>query len=144
MVASDVCRDTICSSSLPPKCVQRFSGAIHIGNLKRRRPVHQFYPWMPTVLSQRPCGIANNSTIFSKFQKSSRENTQGVEIFLTEPLFTALLKNPLAGRRGAHQLPQPTFATPTRSGIANIPLCTGRKTRFFVFQRFSSSISGKM
>jgi len=65
---------------------------------------------MPTVLSQRPCGIANNSVIFSKLHKSSRENAQGVEIFLTEPLFTPLLKNPLA-RRGAHQLPHPTSAT---------------------------------
>jgi len=79
----------------------RFSGAIHIGNLKRPGIIHQLYPWTPTVLSQRPCGIDNNSVIFSKFQKSSRENAQGVEIFLTEPLFTALLKNPLARGRGA-------------------------------------------
>ena len=54
-------------------------------------------------------GLAE-SLIFSKLHKSSRENAQGVEIFLTEPLFTPLLKNPLA-RRGAHQLPHPTSAT---------------------------------
>jgi hypothetical protein len=40
---------------------------------------------------------------------SSRENAQGVEIFLAEPLFSALLnKNPLARGSGAHQLAHPT------------------------------------
>ena len=82
--------------------------------------------------------------IFSKFQKFSRENAQGEEIFLTEPLFTAVLKNPLARGRGALQLPHLTSATPIRSGIADIPLCTGRKYRNPFFQGFFSSISGKV
>jgi len=73
----------------------------------------------------------------SKFQKSSRENAQGVEIFHTEPLFTALLKTPLARGRGAHQLPHPTSATKLGPVLPIFPFDTGRNYR----NRFSSKFS---
>jgi hypothetical protein len=78
-------------STRPYSPTLRVTSAQHIGMYRTQRRVDAY---CPQSKGSSDCRIANNSGIFSKFQKSSRENAQGVEIFHTEPLFTTLLKNP--------------------------------------------------
>ena len=71
----------------------------------------------------------NNSAISSKSQKYSRANTQGVEIWLSVPLFTAFLKF-LWHEGGVQQLPHPTSANPNSTDIIDVLVKPVRKYIF--------------
>ena len=59
-----------------------------------------------------------------------------MEIFLTEPLFTSLLKYPVTRGRGSHQLPHPTSVTPNRSGIGMFHFVPVGNTETIFFRGF--------
>ena len=123
-----------------------------IGNLKHRGLVHRFHPWMPTVHSQLSCGIANNSAISSRFQKSSRENTQGVEILHTNIHIIAkrtnihsIATNPSGTMEGGASTSSPHFRNSNSVRYCRYSALHRKleiKSLFPVF--FSSSISGKV